>query len=152
MYSEKQADSISEPGAVKQVSWEALQSSAAELPTVPGKRDKLAIKLVSTATKLRPLFELLEKIQPHLENDSVFSSRREKISTQLAIVRAQLKLEQPKHRAVAEAFHMLGEFVREEAREVTKDEVKESAKRFVLATVKNAPSLIAAARQAGVLH
>jgi hypothetical protein len=126
--------------------------AAAELSKELGKRDKLAVKIVSTATKLRPLFELLDRIQPHLENDSVFSSRREKINAQLAIVRAQLKSEQPKHKAIADAFHTIGEFVREEAKEVTKDEVKESAKRFVLATVKNAPSIISAAQQARALY
>jgi hypothetical protein len=133
-----------------EASWQG--TSATEPSTRPGKRDKLAMQLVSTAIKLQPLFELLERIQPHLENGSVFTSRREKMHAQLAVVRMQLKSEQPKHKAIVEAFHLMGEFVREEAHEVTKDEVKESAKRFVLATLKNAPSLIAAARQAGVLH
>ncbi|QJX47429.1 hypothetical protein HMJ29_10965 [Hymenobacter taeanensis] len=117
----------------------------------PGKRDKLAVKLVYTASKLQPLVELLDRIQPHLENDSIFSSRREKIKAQVAIVHAQLRSDRPRRQAVVEAFHTMSEFVREESREITRDEAKESAKRFVVATLKNAPSLISAASQAGLL-
>ncbi|MBT9391837.1 hypothetical protein KLP40_01570 [Hymenobacter sp. NST-14] len=115
------------------------------------KRDKLADSVVLTTSRLRPLLELVERIRPHVGHDSVFSSRREKIREQLALVQAQLREERPRHEALREAFHTLSEFVREEAAEVTKDEVKESGKRFVAATLKNAPQLISAARKAGLL-
>ncbi|UYZ63968.1 hypothetical protein [Hymenobacter weizhouensis] len=99
-----------------------------------------------------PLLELVERVRPHVENDSVFSSRRDKIRAQLRVVQEQLHADQPKRKAVAQAFKILSEFVREEAHDVTKDEVKESAKRFVVATLKNAPQLISAAQQAGLLR
>ncbi|RYU77218.1 hypothetical protein [Hymenobacter persicinus] len=120
-----------------------------------GKRERLSETLVhtaaSTATKLLPLLELLERIRPHMENDSVFTSRRDKLNAQMALAYAQLKADKPKHEALVEAFRLLGEFVLEESREVSKDEVKESAKRFVLATLKHAPGLINAAHQARLL-
>ena len=106
------------------------------------KRDHLADSALATAHRLRPLLELVERIRPHVGHDSVFTSRREKIREQLALVQEQIRAEQPKHQALREAFHALSEFVREEAKEVTKDEVKESGKRFVAATLKNAPKLI----------
>ncbi|MFD2787463.1 hypothetical protein [Hymenobacter rubripertinctus] len=115
------------------------------------KRDKLADSVVLTATRLRPLLELVERIRPHVGHDSVFSSRREKIREQLALVQEQLRAERPKHEALRDAFHALSEFVREEAGEVSKDEVKESGKRFVAATLKNVPQLISAANKAGLL-
>ncbi|OWP62693.1 hypothetical protein CDA63_13040 [Hymenobacter amundsenii] len=116
------------------------------------KRDKLADSALSVANRLHPLLELVERIRPHVGHESVFSSRHDKIREQLALVHEQLRAEQPRHKAVREAFHALNEFVREEAREVSKDEVKESGKRFVAATLKNAPKLISAARKAGLLH
>jgi hypothetical protein len=119
-------------------------------PVKAGKRDRLTGKLATTATRLLPLLELIERIRPHMENDSVFTSRREKINAQLAIVQQQLKADQPKREAIAQAFKTMGEFVLEESREVSKDEVKESAKRFVLVAIKTAPDLIRAAHTAGV--
>jgi predicted RNase H-like nuclease len=113
-------------------------------------RDRLSEHLAATAGKLLPLVELVERIRPHVENDSVFTSRREKIRAQLALVQQQLKADQPKHEALVLAFRALSEFVREEAREVSKDEVKESAKRLVLVTLKTAPDLIRAAHTAGL--
>ncbi len=115
------------------------------------KRDRLSGTVVSAATKLLPLVELVERIKPHVENDSVFSSRREKIRAQMAIVQEQLKSDRPKRQALAHAFKTMGDFVLEESKEVSKDEVKESTKRFVMATIKNAPSIISAAQQAGLL-
>lgn len=115
------------------------------------KRDRLSGTIVSTATKLLPLLELIERIKPHVANDSVFSSRRDKIRAQLAIVQAQLHSDQPKRQAISHAFMLMAEFVQEESKEVSRDEVKESAKRFVLATLKNAPSIISAAHQSGLL-
>ncbi|RPD45290.1 hypothetical protein DNI29_18055 [Hymenobacter sediminis] len=132
-------------------------TSTGELPpaalTMPtpirvGKRDKL---LNSTATRLVPLVELLDRIMPHVGHSTVFSTRRHKIDAQIALAYEQLRSNQPKRQALTEAFHNLSEFVLAETREVSKDEVKESAKRFVLATLKNAPNLISAAKQAGLL-
>ncbi len=121
------------------------------LPPPLRKRDKLADSTLATAHRLHPLLELVERIRPCVGHDSVFTSRREKIREQLALVQEQLRAEQPKHEALRDAFHLLSEFVREEAREITKDEVKESGKRFVAATLKNAPKLLSAARKAGLL-
>ncbi|WP_139923728.1 hypothetical protein [Hymenobacter sp. DG01] len=122
-------------------------------PTLPtpapiGRRDKL---LNSTATRLVPLVELLDRIRPHVGHSTVFSTRRHKIDAQIALAYELLRSDQPKRQALTEAFHNLSEFVLAETREVSKDEVKESAKRFVLATLKNAPNLIGAAKQAGLL-
>jgi hypothetical protein len=114
------------------------------------KRDKLTGQLISTATKLVPLLELVERIRPHMTNDSVFTSRREKMHAQLVLIQQQLKADQPKHEALVLAFKTLGEFVVEESREVSKDEVKESAKRLVLVALKTAPDLIRAAHTAGL--
>lgn len=130
---------------------------APEAPTPAaklGKREKLSNTLVAgaatTATKLMPLLELVEKIRPHVENDSVFTSRREKMKAQLTLIQGQLKSERPRREAVVHAFQTLGEFVVEESREVSKDEVKESAKRFVLLALKTAPDLLRAAHTAGL--
>ncbi|GAA3950473.1 hypothetical protein [Hymenobacter algoricola] len=132
-----------------------LAAGAAAAATKARKRDRLEEILVSsaasTATRLLPLMELIERIRPHTANDSVFSSRREKINAQLTIVCEQLKAEKPKRQAIADAFKTMGEFVVEESREVSRDEVKESAKRFVLATIRHAPGLINAAHQARLL-
>lgn len=115
------------------------------------KRDHLADAALAGTHRLRPLLELVEHIRPHVGTNSVFSSRREKIGQQLALVQEQLRAEKPKHKALRDAFQLLTEFVREDAREVSRDEVKESGKRFVAATLKNAPQLLAAAKQAGLL-
>ncbi|NVO83295.1 hypothetical protein [Hymenobacter terrestris] len=115
------------------------------------KRDHLADAALATSHRLRPLLELVERIRPHVGHDSVFSSRREKIREQLALVQQQLHAEQPRHQALREAFRQLSEFVGDEVRDVSRDEVKESGKRFVAATLKNAPQLLAAAKQAGLL-
>ncbi|GGG35838.1 hypothetical protein [Hymenobacter glacieicola] len=116
--------------------------------TPVAKRDKL---LVSAATRLVPLVELLDRIKPHVGHNTVFSTRRHKIDAQIALAYEHLRADQPKRQALTEAFKTLSEFVLEETREVSKDEVKESAKRFVLATLKNAPNLISAAKQSGLL-
>ncbi|UOQ71103.1 hypothetical protein [Hymenobacter cellulosilyticus] len=112
--------------------------------------DPLVITAATTAVKLQPLLELVERIRPHMEHDSVFTSRRDKLRAQLSIIQEQLHADQPRHEAVAHSFKLLAEFVREESREVSKDEVKESAKRFVLVALKTAPDLIRAAHTAGL--
>ena len=114
------------------------------------RRDKLNGTLVSTAARLLPLLELVERIRPHMDNDSVFTSRREKMNAQLAIIQEQLKSDRPRRETLVQAFKTLSDFVREESHEVSKDEVKESAKRFVLVALKTAPDLIRAAHTAGL--
>ena len=57
----------------------------------------------------------------------------------------------PRTPALRASCRQLRGFVREEAHEVSRDEVKEAGKRFVAATLKNAPQLLAAAKQAGLL-
>ncbi|TGE28441.1 hypothetical protein E5K02_02955 [Hymenobacter metallicola] len=114
------------------------------------KQKRLDGAMVATAAKLIPLLELLERIRPHMANDSVFTSRREKINAQMALAQKLLLTDKPKREAIVEAFKMLSEFVREESREVSKDEVKESTKRFVRLTLKAAPDLIRVAHTAGL--
>lgn len=115
------------------------------------KRDHLADAALATGHRLLPLLELVERIRPHVGHNTVFTSRHEKIREQLALVQEQLRAEQPRHQALRDAFRQLSGFVREEVHEVSRDEVKESGKRFVAATLKNAPQLLAAAKQAGLL-
>lgn len=107
--------------------------------------------LVSTAGKLLPLVHLVEAIKPHIATEPVFEARREKIQAQMVIVLKQLKTERPKRKALTHAFETMGAIARESAHEVGKDDLKQSAKGFVVATLKNAPSLISAAHQAGLL-
>ncbi|GAB3289501.1 hypothetical protein [Hymenobacter tenuis] len=109
------------------------------------------VALVSTACKLLPLVHLIEAIKPHIATEPVFESRREKMHVQMALVLEQLKSERPKRKALTHAFKTLGDFTIESVREVKKEELKNSAKGFVVATIKNAPSLISAAKQAGLL-
>jgi hypothetical protein len=115
------------------------------------RRQRLGGAVVSTATKLLPLVELLETIQPHVANESIFHTKRVKINAQIALVYAQLKSERPKRKALMHAFKTMGEVIRDETRELDKDDVKDATKEFVLATIKNAPGLIGAAHQAGLL-
>jgi hypothetical protein len=116
-----------------------------------GRRQRLSGAVISTATKLLPLVELLETIQPHVANESVFRTRRKKINAQLVLVYAQLKEERPKRQALTHAFKVLGDLVLEETRDISQDELKQAAKEVVLATLKNAPALISAAHQARLL-
>jgi hypothetical protein len=116
-----------------------------------GRRQRLSGAVISTATKLLPLVELLESIQPYVANESVFRTRRKKINAQLVLVYAQLKEERPKRLALTHAFKTLGDLVLEETRDISPDELKQAAKEVVLATLKNAPALISAAHQARLL-
>jgi hypothetical protein len=123
----------------------------AEMSGVSGRRHRLSGAVISTATKLLPLVELLETIQPYVANESVFRTRRKKINAQLVLVYAQLKEERPKRQALTHAFKILGDLVLEETRDISPDELKQAAKEVVLATLKNAPALISAAHQAQLL-
>jgi hypothetical protein len=49
------------------------------------------------------------------------------------------------------AFKTLSELVREEAHDISKDELKQAAREVVLATLKHAPQLISAAYNARLL-
>ena len=124
---------------------------SAERPAKGRRRERLGGAVVSTATKLLPLVELLETIQPHVANESIFHTKRVKINAQIAVVYVQLKSERPKRKALIHAFKTMGDVIREESRELDRDDVKDATKEFVVATIKNAPGLIGAAHQAGLL-
>lgn len=127
---------------------DTLEKGAGEAASTRSRRERL---VAGTATKLLPLIELLETIQPQVANESIFHTKRVKINAQIALAYAQLKSERPKRKALTHAFKTMGDIVREESREIGKEEVKDAAKELVLATIKNAPGLISAAHQAGLL-
>jgi ABC-type uncharacterized transport system YnjBCD ATPase subunit len=101
--------------------------------------------------KLLPLVQLLDTIQPHVANESVFRTRRKKIQAHLAVVRAELQTPRPKRQVLTHTFQALTELVREETRDISKNEVKQAAKEIVLATLQHAPALINVAHQARLL-
>jgi hypothetical protein len=108
--------------------------------------------VASTATRLLPLVALLEAIQPQVTTESVFRTRRKKIRAHWDEVYAELRAERPRRQALLHAFQALTELVRDEAHDVSKDEVKQAARELVLATLKNAPALINVAHQARLLE
>ena len=126
-------------------------NGTSESAGAPARQHRISGALISTAAKLLPLVELLETIQPHVTNESVFRTRRRKINAQIALVYAQLKTEKPRREALTHAFRLMGELVLEETRDISKDELKQAAKEVVLATLQNAPALINAAHQARLL-
>lgn len=105
----------------------------------------------ATATKLVPLVTLLQAIQPQVAQESVFHARRKKIQAHIAVAFTELKAERPRRRVLTHSFQTITDLVREEARDITKDEVKQATKELVLATLKNAPKLIGIAHQARLL-
>lgn len=117
-------------------------------PAGSGRRNEVA---VATATKLLPLLRLLETLQPLVANDSVFHTKRVKIQEEMTRAYGELLAEKPRHKALLHAFRTLAELVREEAHDLSKDELKQAAKEVVLATLKNAPGLISAAHNAQLL-
>jgi hypothetical protein len=117
----------------------------------PSRRQRLGGAVAATATKLLPLVALLDTIQPQVANESVFRTRRKKIRAHFDVVYAELQAERPRHKALAHTFQALTDLVREETRDISKDELKQAAKEVVLATLKNAPALINAAHQARLL-
>jgi hypothetical protein len=117
----------------------------------PSRRQRLGGAMAATATKLLPLVALLDTIQPQVANESVFRTRRKKIRAHFDVVYAELQAERPRHKALAHTFQALTDLVREETRDISKDELKQAAKEVVLATLKNAPALINAAHQARLL-
>ncbi|RSK25225.1 hypothetical protein [Hymenobacter metallilatus] len=119
--------------------------------TGPGRRQRLAGAAATTATQLLPLFKLLDTIQPQVCSDSVFHLRRLKIQAHFAEVRQELRAERPRRQALQFALHALTELVREEARDISRNELQQAAKEVVLATLKNAPALINVANQARLL-
>jgi hypothetical protein len=125
------------------------------IATLPNE-DLVALSRRTRATdavllKLRPLVQLLDTIQPHVANESVFRTRRKKIQAHLAVVRAELHAPRPKRQVLTHAFQALTELVREEAHDISKNEVKQAAKEVVLATLQHAPALINVAHQARLL-
>lgn len=123
-------------------------SDGAAQPARPGRRQRL---VGATATQLLPLLRLLDTIQPQVRSDSVFHLRRLKIQAHFAEVRQELRTERPQREAVQHALHALTELVREEVRDIHRDELQQAAKEVVLATLKNAPALINVANQARLL-
>lgn len=116
-----------------------------------GRRQRLAGAAATTATQLLPLLKLLDTIQPQVASDSVFHLRRLKIQAHFAEVRQEMRAERPRRQALQFALHALTELVREEARDISRDELQQAAREVVLATLKNAPALISAANQARLL-
>ncbi|HLK96724.1 MAG TPA: hypothetical protein VK364_03055 [Hymenobacter sp.] len=129
----------------------SLAATETEEKAIGSKRQRLEGVVVTTAVKLLPLVKLLDAIQPHVTNESVFRTRRKKINAQIALVYEQLQEERPKRKKLTRAFKTMSELVREEARDISKDELKEATKEFVLATLMNAPAIINAAHQAKLL-
>lgn len=107
--------------------------------------------MAATATKLLPLVALLDAIQPQVTAESVFRTKRKKIRAHFDAVYTELQAERPRHKALAHTFQALTELVREETRDISKDELKQAAKEVALATLKNAPALLNAAHQARLL-
>ncbi|MCC2544895.1 hypothetical protein LJY25_00435 [Hymenobacter sp. BT175] len=115
------------------------------------RRQRLGGAVVSKAVQMRPLLRLLDTIQPHVASDSVFHLRRLKIRAHFDEVYKEIRAERPKRQALTFAFQALSELVQEEARDISRDELRQAAKEVVLATLKNAPALINAAHQARLL-
>ncbi len=115
------------------------------------RRERLTGAVATTATKLLPLIALLETIQPQLNQESVFRTRRKKIKQHWLAVYEELHAERPRRQALTHAFQALADLVLEETKDISKDELRQAAKEVVLATLKNAPALINAAHQARLL-
>ncbi|WP_303311497.1 hypothetical protein [Hymenobacter sp. BT730] len=115
------------------------------------RRKRLNEAVVTTAVQLVPLIKLLDFIQPQVASESVFHTRRKKIQAHFAEVYSEIRTERPKRQALIFAFQALSELVREEAHDISKDELQQAAKEVVLATLKNAPGLINVAHQARLL-
>jgi len=105
----------------------------------------------ATATKLVPLVAMLQAIQPQVAQESVFHTRRQKIQAHIAMAFAELKAERPRRRVLTHSFQTITDLVREETRDISKDELRQATKELVLATLKNAPAMISIAHQARLL-
>ncbi|SHL73181.1 hypothetical protein [Hymenobacter psychrotolerans] len=114
-------------------------------PAETGRRQRLA---ATTATQLLPLLKLLDTIQPQVASDSVFHLRRLKIQAHFAEVRREIRAERPRRQALQFALQALTELVREEVRDIHRDELQQAAREVVLATLTNAPALINVDNQA----
>ena len=152
MYS-GQDESFGESAPVATVGPEASPTAENLLAATgtPSRRQRLGGAVATTATKLLPLVALLDAIQPQVANESVFRTRRKKIRAHFDVVYAELQAERPRHKALAHTFQALTDLVRDETRDISKNELKQAAKEVVLATLKNAPALINAAHQARLL-
>lgn len=131
----------------------ASETAPADAPPAakPAKRRRLKAAVATTTSQLLPLLKLLDTIQPQVASDSVFHLRRLKIQAHFAEVREEIRAERPRRQKLQFAFQALSELVREEARDISRDELQQAAKELVLATLKNAPALINAAHQARLL-
>jgi hypothetical protein len=142
--------------SLEDVPLHGLEALPASVPTAAsagalGRRQRLGGAVAATATRLLPLVALLDAIQPQVTNESVFRTRRKKIRAHFDMVYAELQAERPRHKALAHTFQALTDLVREETRDISKDEIKQAAKEVALATLKNAPALINVAHQARLL-
>jgi hypothetical protein len=141
--------SLSEQDQLPTPAVSGCPAPAANEPT--GRSHRFNEAAVATAAKLLPLVKLLETIQPQVANDSIFHTKRVKIQEEMTRAYGELLAEKPRHKALLHAFKTLSELVREEAHDLSKDELKQAARELVLATLKNAPQLISAAHQARLL-
>lgn len=85
---------------------------------------------------------LLEAIQPQLNQESVFRTRRKKIKQHWLAVYEELHAERPRRQALTHAFQALADLVLEETKDISKDELRQAAKEVALATLKNAHKMI----------
>ena len=106
-------------------------------------------KTAAVATRLVPLVQLLETIQVHMADDSIFHLKRVRIQEEMTRAYGELLAEKPRHEALLLAFKTLRELLKEETRD--KDERRQAAKELLMATLRNAPKLISVARQARLL-
>ncbi|GAB3585846.1 hypothetical protein [Hymenobacter daeguensis] len=130
---------------------EDLTANHQPLATATDRAPRFDGAVAATATRLLPLLKLLETIQPQVANDSIFHTKRVKIQEEMTRAYGELLAAKPRHKALLHAFKTLSELVREEAHDLSKDELKQAARELVLATLKNAPQLISAAHQARLL-
>ena len=112
---------------------------------------RLRKAVARTATRLLPLVALLDAIQPAVEQESVFRTRRRKIKQHFRRLYAELHADQPRHHALAHVLQALTALVHDETHDIGRDELKQAAREVVLATLKNAPALLNLAHQARLL-
>jgi hypothetical protein len=92
----------------------------------PRRRERLTGAVATTATKLLPLMALLEAIQPQLNQESVFRTRRKKIKQHWLAVYEELHAERPRRQALTHAFQALADLVLEETKDISKDELRQA--------------------------
>ena len=138
------------PAAPDPVS-DATPVAAAPVVSTSASPRRLERAVGATATRLVPLVALLQTIQLQVAQESVFHTRRQKIQAHIAVAFTELKAERPRRRVLTHSFQTITDLVREETRDISKDELKQATKELVLATLKNAPKIISIAHQARLL-